>query len=123
MTPLSLCHVLSSKAQGFGVAEWHALTVEECLRELNTIAWRGLSEEQVQENLAEYGPNKLDEQEKKSLFQLVVEQFEDTLVRILLVSAGVSFALAYFDEASAEEGIAAYVEPIVILTILILISI
>ena len=69
---------------------------------------------------AKYGPNALEEQEKKSMLELIIEQFEDTLVRILLASAMISFLLAFFDEKSKEEGLKAYVEPFVILTILIL---
>ncbi|CAJ1409713.1 unnamed protein product, partial [Effrenium voratum] len=54
------------------------------------------------------------------MLELIIEQFEDVLVRILLASAMISFLLAFFDEKSAEEGLKAYVEPFVILTILVL---
>ncbi|KAJ8266355.1 hypothetical protein GJAV_G00129470 [Gymnothorax javanicus] len=59
----------------------------------------------------------LPAEEGKSLWELVVEQFEDLLVRILLLAACVSFVLALFEEG--EETTTAFVEPIVILLILI----
>uniref|UniRef100_A0A8C7P2B7 Calcium-transporting ATPase n=1 Tax=Oncorhynchus mykiss TaxID=8022 RepID=A0A8C7P2B7_ONCMY len=77
----------------------------------------GLTLEQVKSNLEKYGPNELPAEEGKSLWELVVEQFEDLLVRILLLAACVSFVLALFEEG--EETITAFVEPIVILLILI----
>uniref|UniRef100_A0A9J8CV76 Calcium-transporting ATPase n=1 Tax=Cyprinus carpio carpio TaxID=630221 RepID=A0A9J8CV76_CYPCA len=59
----------------------------------------------------------LPAEEGKSLWELVVEQFEDLLVRILLLAACVSFVLALFEEG--EETTTAFVEPIVILLILV----
>jgi len=84
---------------------------------------KGLTTEQVEQKRLVYGWNELDKEDSTPLWKLVLEQFDDTLVKILLAAAVVSFALAYFDDAgehSDEEGILAYIEPIVILVILIL---
>lgn len=77
----------------------------------------GLSEQQVKENRSKYGPNELPAEEGKSLWELLAEQFEDLLVRILLLAAIISFVLALFEDG--EETITAFVEPFVILLILI----
>jgi len=97
----------------------HSLTCKEALAFFRVDVEKGLSEEAVQSQRSKFGPNELEEQEKKSLWKLIAEQFEDLLVRILLLSAVVSFLLAYLDEKSQEEGWTAYVEPLVILLILI----
>ncbi|NXM96581.1 AT2A3 ATPase, partial [Sylvia borin] len=62
-------------------------------------------------------PTELPAEEGKSLWELVLEQFEDLLVRILLMAAFLSFILAWFEEG--EETTTAFVEPIVIIMILI----
>lgn len=79
----------------------------------------GLTNLMASDKREKYGPNKLKEEEKESLWELVLEQFDDLLVKILLGAAVLSFVLAFFEEG-ADGGIQAFVEPIVILTILIL---
>uniref|UniRef100_H2ZGA3 Sarcoplasmic/endoplasmic reticulum calcium ATPase 2 n=1 Tax=Ciona savignyi TaxID=51511 RepID=H2ZGA3_CIOSA len=86
-------------------------TSAEVLSYFSVSPTQGLSDEQVKRNRAKYGPN------GKSLWQMVVEQFEDLLVRILLLAAIISFVLALFEDG--EESITAFVEPFVILLILI----
>uniref|UniRef100_H2ZGA0 Calcium-transporting ATPase n=1 Tax=Ciona savignyi TaxID=51511 RepID=H2ZGA0_CIOSA len=92
-------------------------TSAEVLSYFSVSPTQGLSDEQVKRNRAKYGPNELPAEEGKSLWQMVVEQFEDLLVRILLLAAIISFVLALFEDG--EESITAFVEPFVILLILI----
>lgn len=66
---------------------------------------------------AKFPTNELAEVEKESIFEKIKEQFEDLLVRILLVAAIISFILALTGDHN--EGIAAFIEPFVILLILI----
>jgi len=97
----------------------HAATVQQILNAYSVNLDKGLNSAAVQQQRETFGLNQLDAEEKKSLWELMVAQFEDLLVRILLGSAVISFALAYFDDATAEQGWTAYVEPLVILLILI----
>ncbi|WVQ79032.1 potassium/sodium efflux P-type ATPase, fungal-type [Cryptococcus sp. DSM 104549] len=95
-------------------------TPEDALAYFSTNPETGLTEEQVKRNREAYGENVLPESEPTSLFKLILDQFKDQLVLILLGSAVVSFVLALFEEA--EEGgswLTAFVEPSVILLILI----
>ncbi|XP_064893219.1 sarcoplasmic/endoplasmic reticulum calcium ATPase 3 isoform X3 [Columba livia] len=95
----------------------HSLPVLDVLRRFGVTESCGLSPEQVRRNREKYGPNELPAEEGKSLWELVLEQFEDLLVRILLMAAFLSFILAWFEEE--EETTTAFVEPIVIIMILI----
>ncbi|XP_009299855.1 sarcoplasmic/endoplasmic reticulum calcium ATPase 3 isoform X2 [Danio rerio] len=95
----------------------HTKSASEVLANFGVNENTGLTLEQVKNNFDKYGPNELPAEEGKSLWELVVEQFEDLLVRILLLAACVSFVLALFEEG--EESTTAFVEPIVILLILV----
>ncbi|XP_060788317.1 sarcoplasmic/endoplasmic reticulum calcium ATPase 2 isoform X2 [Neoarius graeffei] len=95
----------------------HTKSVEEVYSYLHVNESTGLALDQVKRLREKWGPNELPAEEGKSLWELVIEQFEDLLVRILLLAACISFVLAWFEEG--EETITAFVEPFVILLILI----
>ena len=97
---------------------YHKMTVEECVKHLNTNLQSGLTDNEVQKRLKEHGPNELEAEEETSIWEKIKEQFEDLLARILLLAATISFVIAITGDG--EEGIAAYVEPFVILLILVL---
>ncbi|CAF3534027.1 unnamed protein product, partial [Rotaria sp. Silwood2] len=59
-------------------------------------------------------------EENKSLWKLILDQFDDLLVKILLAAACISFVLALFEEHKEEDSlVATFVEPLVIFVILI----
>ncbi|XDV44824.1 hypothetical protein PO909_013060 [Leuciscus waleckii] len=95
----------------------YAKTPAECLAYFAVNETTGLTPDQVKKNLDKFGYNELPAEEGKSIWELIVEQFEDLLVRILLLAACISFVLAWFEEG--EETVTAFVEPFVILLILI----
>ncbi|XP_046904047.1 sarcoplasmic/endoplasmic reticulum calcium ATPase 2-like isoform X2 [Hypomesus transpacificus] len=95
----------------------HEKSVEEVYSYFNVNESTGLGLDQVKRQREKWGTNELPAEEGKSLWELVVEQFEDLLVRILLLAACISFVLAWFEDG--EETITAFVEPFVILLILI----
>ncbi|CAB4057774.1 ATP2A [Lepeophtheirus salmonis] len=90
---------------------------QQCCDHFGVDVDNGLSTDQVKRNLEKYGPNELPAEEGKSIWQLILEQFDDLLVKILLLAAVISFVLAFFEEG--EETVTAFVEPFVILLILI----
>ncbi|XP_033111549.1 calcium-transporting ATPase sarcoplasmic/endoplasmic reticulum type-like isoform X2 [Anneissia japonica] len=96
----------------------HTKTVSQILDYYNVKEANGLSQAQVTSAQEKYGPNELPAEEGKSIWALVLEQFDDLLVKILLLAAIISFILALFEE-DEDEKVTAFVEPFVILLILI----
>ncbi|XP_022752800.1 calcium-transporting ATPase 4, endoplasmic reticulum-type-like isoform X2 [Durio zibethinus] len=97
-----------------------ARDVKQCEEKYKVNQELGLSCAEVEKRRQIYGWNELEKHEGTSIFKLILEQFNDTLVRILLVAAIVSFVLAWYDgEEGGEMEITAFVEPLVIFLILI----
>ncbi len=97
--------------------------VDDALEYHGVDASRGIDTASVEgRRSAAGGHNELEREPGKPLWALVLEQFDDALVKVLLLAAFVSFALAYFENEESGEGhaVTAYVEPLVILLILIL---
>ncbi|KAI0176195.1 calcium-transporting ATPase sarcoplasmic/endoplasmic reticulum type [Hypoxylon sp. FL1284] len=95
-----------------------AKTIPEVLANFKVDGTSGLSDGQVSELRAKHGKNAIPEEPPTPLWELILEQFKDQLVLILLGSAAVSFVLALFEDG--EGGWSAFVDPLVILTILVL---
>jgi Ca2+-transporting ATPase len=96
-------------------------SVEQCLKEFSVKLDKGLSTYEVEKRRERYGLNELTKEKGKPLWRLVLEQFDDMLVKILLVAACISFILAYMHGSeSGESGFEAFVEPFVIVLILVL---
>ncbi|KAF8232344.1 Ca-transporting ATPase [Tricholoma matsutake] len=80
---------------------------------------RGLSADQAAKHAEVYGKNELPEEASTPLWELILEQFKDQLVLILLASAVISFVLALLEDSSDSSFGTAFVEPLVILLILV----
>jgi magnesium-transporting ATPase (P-type) len=69
-------------------------STDDALAELSVAVAEGLSDEEVEKRREQHGWNELPADEGKSLWELILEQFEDLLVRILLLAAIISFVSA-----------------------------
>ena len=80
---------------------WHSRTIQEVAEALGTDPAAGLTAAEAEARLAKYGPNELAERPRPGFWQLLLEQFNNFLVIILLVSAVVSLLLGQMTEAGA----------------------
>jgi len=67
-------------------AIWHAIEVNQVLKELSTDIHRGLTEDEVKKRLEKYGYNELKKEEKISPFIIFLNQFKNILIIILLIA-------------------------------------
>ncbi|NLN65792.1 MAG: calcium-translocating P-type ATPase, PMCA-type [Clostridiaceae bacterium] len=88
---------------------------EELLQHLATSAEKGLDFESVQKRLQEFGENRLKEAKKKTNLQRFMDQFKDVMILILLAAAIISFSVAIVEGNASE-----FLEPILILLIVVL---
>ena len=72
---------------------WHTLSVEKTLVELDSDAQVGLTSQQVEERLQQYGPNELEEAASRSTWQILLDQFTNIMLVMLIVVAIISGAL------------------------------
>jgi Ca2+-transporting ATPase len=92
---------------------------QEFISKMETNLTTGLTITESNHRLNVFGPNELEQPPPESLFSKIKEQFEDLLVRLLLLAAVVSFVISQF-ETHDEGGVPGWVEPLVIFTILVL---
>ena len=82
---------------------FHTLSIDQAYSKYGTDPTNGLTSRQVIVQREKFGSNELSAEEEKSLWERIVEQFEDVLVRILLLAASISFFFAlvgkYFIES------------------------
>lgn len=93
----------------------YARSVAEVLEAFRVDPAKGLTDSQVAEHARIYGRNVLPQEPCTPFWKLVLKQFDDLLVKILIAAAVISFVLAVID---GETGLGAFLEPSVILLIL-----
>ncbi len=93
-------------------------TVKSVLKDLETKE-KGLSEKEAKKRLEKYGKNKLEEKEKISPVEILLQQFKSPLIWVLIAAMIISI-IVVFIEHGTKVGFGNFTEAIVILVILIL---
>ena len=74
-------------------------SVEDVLREQNS-SEQGLSSQEAEKRLEQYGKNKLKEGKKASLLERFLKELADPMIIILIVAAAISGVTAYYEGES-----------------------
>ncbi|MBD2344774.1 cation-translocating P-type ATPase [Anabaena subtropica] len=101
---------------------WHSLEVDKALGLLNSNADGGLTIEEVEQRLQKYGPNELEEHGGRSTWEILLDQFKNIMLLMLIAVAFISGSLDFFSWQAGElkPGEIPFKDTIAILAIVIL---
>lgn len=91
---------------------WHTKDLNQVLKELKTNR-HGISEDEAQKRLEQYGPNNLKEKKKEILFIKFIKEFNDFMIITLIIAAIISAVVSKLN------GEADYIDSIIIIAIVI----
>jgi Ca2+-transporting ATPase len=77
--------------------QWHQLSIRDVLKLLNT-SGQGLSTIEAEKKLKQTGPNELEESKKKSIARMLLSQFKDVMILILIAAAIISGLIGDFTD-------------------------
>ncbi len=77
---------------------WHSITTEEAFQRLET-SEAGLSEQEVQKRLQQYGSNEFAHEKQATKLTLFINQFKNPLVAVLIVAAIISLIVNHAIDA------------------------
>ena len=98
---------------------WHSMTAAEAASALESNLEEGLTAEQVRKRREQFGTNELREAPGRSFWRMLLDQFNQFLVIILIIAAIVS-ALIGWTEYNRTGEITEFIDAIAIMTIVIL---
>ena len=85
-------------------SNWHELETEAVLDRLSA-SGEGLSQEQADSLIEEYGPNRLEGDEQRSRLRMLAKQINNPLIYLLLAAAAVSLVAGKTIDASVIAGV------------------
>ncbi|MEH1966799.1 cation-translocating P-type ATPase [Nostoc sp.] len=113
---------MSANSLPEGAAVWHSLEVDKALDLLDSNADSGLTPQEIQQRLQKYGPNELEETAGRSTWEILLDQFKNIMLLMLI---GVALISGFLDlmalrAGSLKPGEVPFKDTIAILAIVIL---
>ncbi|BDY12519.1 HAD-IC family P-type ATPase [Hydrogenimonas cancrithermarum] len=78
---------------------WHAEPVDALLQLLRTDPKNGLSVDEAKRRLETFGPNRIEAARQERWYKILLRQFTDVLILILLAAAAIAFAIGEMGDA------------------------
>jgi len=79
--------------------KWHTKEIKSVLSELGSSLEKGLSEEQSRSGLIKFGPNELKEKRGRGIIMMLLDQFKEFIVLILIAACVISIFLGEITDA------------------------
>lgn len=79
---------------------WHARPAEDATSRLEVDPEEGLASDQARERLERFGPNRIRSGEEVSWWRVLMRQFLDPLIYVLIIAAGVTLAFEDYTDAA-----------------------
>ncbi|BBD65471.1 ATPase [Nostoc commune NIES-4072] len=92
---------MSANSLPEGAAVWHSLEVDKALDLLDSNADSGLTPQEIQQRLQKYGPNELEETAGRSSWEILLDQFKNIMLLMLI---GVAVISGFLDLMALREG-------------------
>ncbi|MCC5667263.1 cation-translocating P-type ATPase [Nostoc sp. CHAB 5784] len=92
---------MSANSLPEGAAVWHSLEVDKALDLLDSNADSGLTPQEIQQRLQKYGANELEETAGRSTWEILLDQFKNIMLLMLI---GVALISGFLDLMALREG-------------------
>ncbi|UKO97222.1 cation-translocating P-type ATPase [Nostoc sp. UHCC 0870] len=114
--------VRPASPSGEGVAIWHSLEVDKALELLDSHPDSGLTTEEIEQRLQKYGPNELEEHGGRNAWEILLDQFKNIMLLMLIAVAFISGFLDFiaWQTDQLKPGEVPFKDTIAILAIVIL---
>ncbi|HEY9645867.1 MAG TPA: cation-translocating P-type ATPase [Chroococcidiopsis sp.] len=76
---------------------WHTLTVDGSLEQLQSDRHTGLTAQQIEDRLQQFGPNELQVSEGRTAWAILIDQFKNIMLIMLIAIAIISGILSFID--------------------------
>ncbi len=85
--------------------DFHTIDTSELVEYFTTDAQSGLTDEEAAERLAEYGPNSLDDTGGVRIWRILLSQFRNPLIYVLLAAAATTLVIGHIVDAAVILGV------------------